>query len=103
MRGPYKDYMFCRKLQALIEFDMIMMKDEAPRYISKQWGLLDFRRFEALYKQICDENLHMPGDPQEVETDFNNLVDRLVFGEVQALGGRGGGNSCIIIGKRAVA
>lgn len=27
----------------------------------------------------------MPGDPKEVETDFNNLVDRLVFGEVQLL------------------
>lgn len=62
-----------------------MVEDEPPRYISKQWGLLDIRRFEALYKQICDENLHMPGDPKEVETDFNNLVDRLVFGEVQLL------------------
>lgn len=88
--------MFCCKLQALIEFDVIMMEDEAPRYISKGWGLLDYRRFKVLYKQICDENPHMPCDSEEVEIDFNNLVDRLVFGEVQALGGA---NSCIIIEK----
>lgn len=89
MRGPYRDYMFCRKLQALIEYDKIMVEGEAPRYISKQWGLLDFQRFEALYKQICDESLHRPCDSDEVETDFNNLVDRLVFGKVQARGGGG--------------
>lgn len=65
------------------------MEDEQPRYISKGWGLLEHRRFEALYKQICDENPHMPCDYEEVKIDFNNLVDRLVFGEVQALGWRG--------------
>lgn len=51
-------------------------------YIAKKWGNLDFRRFEVLFKRICDEKPHLPWDLDSVyimEREFNAIVHNLVF------------------------
>lgn len=73
---------YCRKLQALFQFDEIMLHEAVPMYIAKQWGNLDFRRFEVLFKRIRDEKPHLLWDVDSVyimETEFNDVVHNLVF------------------------
>lgn len=73
---------YCRKLQALFQFDEIMMHEAVPMFIAKKWGNIDFRRFEVLFKQICDENPHIPWDLDSlyiIEREFNAVVHNLVF------------------------
>jgi hypothetical protein len=51
-------------------------------YIAKQWGNIDFRRFEVLFNRIRDESPHLPWAVNSVyiiETEFNDVVHNLVF------------------------